>query len=121
MTREFYEEVRAKALPYYEKAHIALTDKEKEGLEIVDFGMQDNFYNLGICIITYVNNERYCGKEMMLFPHQTGALASPGRYRQAGDVPLPLRHGVCVRGRRAYAQPQGTAARKGQGLFHCIP
>ena len=73
MTREFYEEVRAKALPYYEKAHIALTDKEKEGLEIVDFGMQDNFYNLGICIITYVNNERYCGKEMMLFPHQTCA------------------------------------------------
>ena len=73
MTKEFYEQVRAEALPYYEKAHIVLTDKEKENLEIVDFGMQDNFYNLGICIVTYVNNERYCGKEMMLFPHQTCA------------------------------------------------
>ena len=70
MKRSQYEEARRKALEMYEKAHIILTDKEKEGLEVEDFGLED-LWNTGLEIVTYVNTERCCAKEMVLFPHQT--------------------------------------------------
>ena len=70
MKRSQYEEARRKALEMYEKAHIILTDKEKEGLEVADFGLED-LWNTGLEIVTYVNTERCCAKEMVLFPHQT--------------------------------------------------
>ena len=70
MKRSQYEEARRKALEMYEKAHIILTDKEKEGLEVADFGLED-LWNTGLEIVTYVKTERCCAKEMVLFPHQT--------------------------------------------------
>ena len=70
MKRSQYEEARRKALEMYEKAHIILTDKEKEGVEVADFGLED-LWNTGLEIVTYVNTERCCAKEMVLFPHQT--------------------------------------------------
>ena len=70
MKKELYEEARKKALELYDKAHIILTDKEKENLEVADFGLND-LWNTGLEIVTYVNTERCCAKEMVLFPHQT--------------------------------------------------
>ena len=70
MKRVQYEDARCKALEMYEKAHIILTDKEKESLEVADFGL-DDLWNTGLEIVTYVNTERCCAKEMVLFPHQT--------------------------------------------------
>lgn len=59
-----------KALEMYEKAHIVLTDEEKENIEIADFGLND-FYVSGLSIVTYVNTETTCAKEMVLHPYQT--------------------------------------------------
>lgn len=70
MKRSVYEEVRADALKLYEKAHIILTDDEKEHLEVADFGLND-IRNSGLEIVTYVNTDRCCAKEMVLLPHQT--------------------------------------------------
>ncbi len=70
MTRETYEKARDKALPLYEKAHIILTDEEKATLEVADFGLND-LENTGLEIVTYINTDRYCAKEMALFPRQT--------------------------------------------------
>lgn len=61
---------RNRALEYYEKALIILTDEEKERIEVVDFGL-DELDVTGLQLITYVNTERCCAKEMVLFPHQT--------------------------------------------------
>ena len=70
MKRETYEKCAKRALEYYEKAGIVLSDEEKGRIEVVDLGL-DDVENIGLEILTYVNTERVCAKEMVLFPHQT--------------------------------------------------
>ena len=70
MKKEVYEKARQAALEIYEKAHIILTQEEKENLEVADFGLGD-LEHTGLEIVTYVNTERCCAKEMVLFPGQT--------------------------------------------------
>ena len=60
---------RMKALPYYEKAGIVLTEKEKENIEIADFGL-GRVDSVGLQLVVYVNTDRVCAKEMVLLPHQ---------------------------------------------------
>ncbi len=59
-----------KAMEYFTKAGIILTDEEKENLEIADFGLNE-LEGTGLALITYVNTSRCCAKELILFPHQT--------------------------------------------------
>lgn len=68
--KETYEKARVRALEYYEKAHIILTDEEKKNIEVADFGL-DDLDQTGLQLVTYVNTERCCAKEMVIFPHQT--------------------------------------------------
>ncbi len=70
MERSLYEKVRAEALALYEKAHIVLTPTEKEHLEVADFGLGD-VYKTGLEIVTYVNTQVCCAKEMVILPRQT--------------------------------------------------
>lgn len=63
-------DVRKKTLETFEKAHIVLTDKEKEGIEYVDEGLND-IYELGLQIVVYVNTDRVCAKEICMLPFQT--------------------------------------------------
>ena len=70
MNRQTYEAARAKALAYYDKANIALTDEERENVEVADFGLND-LERTGLELITYVNTDRCCSKELVLFPGQT--------------------------------------------------
>ncbi len=62
--------IKEKACNYYKKAGIVLTDSEIAEMEIADLGL-DDFERTGIVLVVYVNNDRYCAKEMVLFPHQT--------------------------------------------------
>ena len=41
MKKTEYDRKKAQVLEYFEKAHIALTDEEKENIEIADFGLDD--------------------------------------------------------------------------------
>lgn len=72
MKRETYEKQVKLALEMYEKAGIALTDAEKKSVEVVDWGL-DELETNGLQIITYINTDRVCAKEMVLLPHQTCA------------------------------------------------
>ncbi len=68
-----YSEMQAcaqEALRYYEKAHIILTDAEKEQIEVADFGL-GRVQNVGLQLLVYVNTDRVCAKEMVLFPGQS--------------------------------------------------
>ena len=70
MKREVYEQARAAALEMFQRAGIALTALEKENVEVADFGLNE-FEHTGLSIVTYINCERYCAKEMVLQPRQT--------------------------------------------------
>ena len=64
------EQVLKEVLTYYSQAGIAITKEEEARIEIADFGLQD-LLNTGLQLLTYINTERVCAKEMVLMPHQT--------------------------------------------------
>ncbi len=70
MKKAIYDKVRQQVLDYYEKAHIILTEEEKNNIEIADFGLND-LEHIGLSLVTFVNTERCCAKEMVLLPGQT--------------------------------------------------
>ena len=70
MTKAQYEETRTKVLEILERNKIALTDHEKENVEVADFGLNE-VESTGLQLITYINTERVCAKELILFPRQT--------------------------------------------------
>ena len=62
--------IRNRSLALLRKAHIAVTPEEAANIEVADFGLGD-IRNMGLELIIYQNNDRYCAKELMLFPRQT--------------------------------------------------
>ena len=70
MTKKEYEMQVSKAIEYYEKAGIVLTESEKQNIEVADFGM-GKVNELGLQLLVYVNTDRVCAKEMVLLPYQT--------------------------------------------------
>ena len=70
MTRKEYNNQVEKALEYFEKASIVLTDKEKENIEVADFGL-GKVNEIGLQLVVYINTDRVCAKEMVILPHQT--------------------------------------------------
>lgn len=70
ITKTQLENARKRALEYFEKAGIILTDEEKNNIEVADFGL-DDLEKTGLEIVTYVNTSRCCAKELVLFPGQT--------------------------------------------------
>ncbi|MHB8961790.1 MAG: D-lyxose/D-mannose family sugar isomerase [Saccharofermentanales bacterium] len=70
ITRQEYEQAKTATLDYFAKARIAVTDEEKERIEVADFGL-DDLQNTGLEILTYVNTDRVCAKELVLTPFQT--------------------------------------------------
>ena len=69
MKRSVFEKMRNSALEYYEKAHIVLTGEEKDRIEVADFGL-DMVEKVGLQLLTYINTDRVCAKEMVLLPYQ---------------------------------------------------
>jgi D-lyxose ketol-isomerase len=52
------------------QAGIVFTPAEREQIEVAEFGLGD-LEQTGLELITYINTDRYCAKELVLFPHQT--------------------------------------------------
>ncbi|HCI82310.1 MAG TPA: D-lyxose/D-mannose family sugar isomerase [Ktedonobacter sp.] len=49
---------------------IVLTPTEQAAIEIADFGLAD-IERTGLELVVYINTDRYCAKELVLFPRQT--------------------------------------------------
>jgi D-lyxose ketol-isomerase len=64
------ENAREQALVMLERAHIPLSGAEKSGLEVVDFGLGD-IARYGIQLVEYINNDRYCARQLVFLPRQT--------------------------------------------------
>ena len=62
--------LQAEALSFMERAGIVVTPEETDRIEIADFGL-DDVRRSGLLILTYVNTDRCCAKELVLLPAQT--------------------------------------------------
>ena len=70
LTKKQYEEGVAYTLAALERAGIAVTEAEKHKIEVTDLGL-GIVEEVGLHLLTYVNTERCCAKEMVLRPFQT--------------------------------------------------
>jgi len=52
------------------RAGIVLTAEERANIEVADCGLGE-LERTGLQLVTYVNTDRYCAKELVLFPRQT--------------------------------------------------
>jgi D-lyxose ketol-isomerase len=62
-------EARKRAAAMLAEAGIVLTPVEREQIEVADFGL-DRLEEVGLQLVVYVNTDRVCAKELVLFPHQ---------------------------------------------------
>jgi D-lyxose ketol-isomerase len=62
-------EARERAAAMLDAAGIVVTPREREHIEIADFGL-GRLDEIGLQIVVYVNTDRVCAKELVLFPHQ---------------------------------------------------
>jgi D-lyxose ketol-isomerase len=77
------EEARNRAAALLQRAGIVLTPVERAGIEVADFGL-GRLEEIGLQLVVYVNTERVCAKELVLFPGQT---CPEHRHPPVGDDP----------------------------------
>ena len=70
VTKSQYETAKKRVLEMLDAQNIVLTNDEKERIEVADFGL-GQLEKIGLQIITYINTERVCSKELIMFPGQT--------------------------------------------------
>ena len=87
-------------------AGIVLTAAERESIEVADFGL-GRLEETGLQIVVYVNTERVCAKELVLFPRQT---CPEHRHPPVGADPGKEETFRCRHGPRA-AAGRGRATR----------
>lgn len=69
ISKQEYDEYKDKMLLILEQAQIVVTEKEKERIEVADFGL-NRLNEIGLLVLTYVNTDRCCAKELVLLPGQ---------------------------------------------------
>jgi len=70
LKRDEFLQAQDRAAQMLAEAGIVLTPQERADIEVADFGLGE-LERTGLQIVTYVNTDRYCAKELVLFPRQT--------------------------------------------------
>lgn len=70
ITRMEQLEAQAYAADALAAAGIVLTEAERERIEVADFGLS-RLCEQGLMLVVYVNTDRYCAKELVLYPGQS--------------------------------------------------
>lgn len=70
ITRQEQRDAQEYAAAQLEAAGVVLTDVERAAIEVADFGLS-RLQETGLQLLVYVNTERYCAKELVLYPGQT--------------------------------------------------
>ena len=109
---------RAKAAGVLTRAGIALTDSEVDAIEVADFGLS-RLHETGLQIVVYVNTERVCAKELVMFPRQ---LCPEHRHPPFDETPgkeetFRCRAGVTYLYTEGEPTPQPTARVPPDGVF----
>ncbi len=100
MKREVYQRQAEKTVAALNQAGIVLTEEEKNRIEVADFGL-GIVDKVGLQLLTYVNTERVCAKEMVLFSHQAcpehkhGCGTENGIAYEGKEETFRVRKGTC--------------------------
>ena len=70
ITQQELREAQSYAAEQLEAVGIALSDTDRESIEVADFGLS-RLREVGLLVLVYVNSDRYCAKELVLYPRQT--------------------------------------------------
>ena len=70
ITEEERREAQEYAARQLDAAGIVLTEAEKTSIEVADFGLS-RLKEIGLQLLVYVNTDRCCAKELVLYPGQT--------------------------------------------------
>lgn len=70
LTEEQIREAQKRAAAMLDGLGVVLTTHERRNIEVADMGLGE-LERTGLEIVTYVNTDRYCAKELVLFPRQT--------------------------------------------------
>ncbi len=69
LTRAEVEQAQAQAAGALAEAGIVLTPAEQLEIEVADFGLS-KLEEIGLEVVVYINTERVCAKELVMFPGQ---------------------------------------------------
>ena len=70
LSEDEIQRTRRRTEEFLDDSGVVLTPAEKAKIEIADFGLGD-LETYGLELITYINTERCCAKDLVLFPFQT--------------------------------------------------
>lgn len=70
LTRDEVSSARERTATVLAESGIVLTPVERANIEVADFGLS-RLDEIGLQLVVYVNTERVCAKELVLFPRQT--------------------------------------------------
>jgi D-lyxose ketol-isomerase len=70
LTKKQHHAAQKRAQEFLKQAGIVLTREETRNIEIADMGLGE-LETTGLELVVYINTERCCAKELVLFPQQT--------------------------------------------------
>jgi D-lyxose ketol-isomerase len=70
LTTDEIQNARQRAAQMLTEAGFVLTDDERDNIEVADFGLSQ-LEQTGLEVVVYVNTDRVCAKEIVMFPGQT--------------------------------------------------
>ncbi|NIK78597.1 D-lyxose ketol-isomerase [Paenibacillus castaneae] len=95
ITRSQVKAAQTRAAQLLQVAGIVLSPEEREQLEVASFGLND-LETQGLQLVTYINTDRYCAKELVLFPGQT---CPEHKHPVVGDLPGKMETFRCRAGK----------------------
>jgi len=123
ITRSQVKKVQDRAVELYAQASIVLTPSEKATIEVAEFGL-DDLEHQGLELVVYINTDRYCAKEMTLFPGQT---CPEHKHPPMEDKPGKMETFRCRWGKvwlYVEGEPvshEGDGAKRKRGILHSAP
>src|SRR3954452_22488344 len=116
ISREEHREAQRYASDRLAAAGVVLTAAERERIEVADFGL-GRLREIGLQLLVYVNTDRYCAKELVLFP---GQLCPEHRHPPFDGTPGKKETFRCRLG-RVELVVAGSRIELGPGEQHTIP
>lgn len=106
---------RRRAAEMLAAAGVVLTSEERDRIEVADFGLGE-LETIGLQLFTYVNTDRYCAKDLVLFPGQT---CPEHRHPPVGGEPGKMETFRCRSGQVwLYVEGASTPVLCGPGAPH---